>query len=286
MIAVIIVLFVFSIYFIFSRQKRLAHQRICYLCDEQKEEINWAVKKNRLSILNDRLGKAGFFSDFSRICFYAFSILLFLGCLLALVTFLSFSISLFISLYLTALITLMYLRIKAQDVERDTLFKLPLFLESVILLVESGLGVLPAVQNTVLSAKNKNETVIQIMQAVYELSSSGLPFAQALELVANSIESKPLRHVLLHLDISSNEGGALIPSLRSLADYAHQEWKLGVETRVKKLENAVVFPVFAAVLGLMLLVVAVPVVPVVDFFNGLEQQKKLDNLNNKVGVFK
>ena len=134
---------------------------------------------------------------------------------------------------------------------------------------------LPAVQQVVNNSKKRTvskATVSKIMNMVYELSSSGMPFGQALELVADKVESKPLRHVLMHLDVSSSEGGALIPSLRSLADYASKEWKLSVETRVKRLENSVVFPVFMAVIGLMLLVAAVPVVPVMDFFGNMDKE--------------
>lgn len=43
-----------------------------------------------------------------------------------------------------------------------------------------------------------------------------------------------------------------------------------VETRVKRLENLVVFPVFLAVMGLLLLTSAVPLVPVIDFMTSMK----------------
>lgn len=272
---------------VYTRHKRAALKRFLALDynDAVKEEIDWSLARNHLKSFGDRFGKAGFYSEGARrivkLIVAAFFIVVFILCLIGIGSIL---ISLFAAIYLTALTTLMFLKFRAKDLERETLFRLPLFLESVILLVESGLGVLPAVQSVVESGKRKNEPVTQVMQAVYQLSSSGLPFGQSLELVAAAIDSKPLRHVLLHLDLSSSEGGALVPSLRSLAEYAHREWKLSVEARVKGLENAVVFPVFAAVIGLMLLVVAVPIVPVVDFFSGLDKQK-LESVSKKVNTF-
>lgn len=267
--------------FLFNNNRKKAYQRLLALDQERerKQEIDWSLAKDRLRCLGDRFGKAGFYSQASRKFFLLVVAILFFSVSCAIFLFFAASnfkaivIGFVVVFYLMVLSVLMFLKYRAKDLERETLFRLPLFLESVILLVESGLGVLPAVQKVVESAKKKNQPVAQVMQAVYELSSAGLPFGQALELVAGAIDSKPLRHVLLHLDVSSSEGGALVPSLRSLAEYAHREWKISVEARVKGLENAVVFPVFAAVIGLMLLVVAVPIVPIVDFFSSLDRQQ-------------
>lgn len=287
MTILLILLSVLSIQILYTCNKRKAYQRILALGynQEAKQEVDWSLTKDRLKSFGDRFGKAGFFTEESR----RFTLLIMAACaiILQLISFFLIGnviISVVVAAYLAVFASLMFLKYRANDLERETLFRLPLFLESVILLVESGLGVLPAVQKVVESAKRQNELVGQVMQAVYELSSSGLPFGQALELVAGAIDSKPLRHVLLHLDVSSSEGGALVPSLRSLAEYAHREWKLSVEGRVKRLENAVVFPVFAAVIGLMLLVVAVPIVPVVDFFSGLDKQK-LEHASRRVSQF-
>ncbi len=260
------------------------HDRLLSLCTEAevKEEINWEIEKNSLDIFTDRFGSAGYYDEKSRNIFKAVAAISFILLAIVLAWKLNLFIAVLASLYLNTMFFLFFLKFKRKDIERETLFRLPIFLESVILLVEAGLGVLPAVQKVVNNSKNKKEPVSRIMNTVYELSSSGMPFGQALELVANKIESKPLRHVLMHLDVSSSEGGALIPSLRSLADYASKEWKLSVETRVKRLENSVVFPVFFAVIGLMLLVAAAPIDPVIEFFGSMDN-KAVRNATTKVG---
>ena len=71
----------------------------------------------------------------------------------------------------------------------------------------------------------------------------------------------------------------MIPALRGLSEHAHTEWRLSVEHRVRRLENWVVFPVFGAVLGLLLLLSAVPLVPLLS----LNQSLQTKSLNLKAG---
>ena len=177
-------------------------------------------------------------------------------------------------LYLGGMGALLHLSSRTRDFEREVLFQIPLTLEKIILLVESGLGILPALQRVVAADEIERHPnpVVRLLRLVYEFAAHGVPFGQALEMVANAVDLKPLRHVLLHLDISGNEGGELIPSLRGLSEHAHTEWKLSVEQRVRRLENIVVFPVFVSVMGLMLLTAAVPMVPVVNFAEQLKSQ--------------
>ncbi len=192
--------------------------------------------------------------------------------------------------YLGVLCWMGVLRVRAVKSEREILFELPLFLESVILLVEAGLGVLPALQRVVVSRSRRRGTLLhKLFDLVYGLTAAGMPFSEALKTVADRVEIPALRHTLLHLDITGSEGGELIPAMRSLSDHGHSEWKLSVENRLRRLENLVVFPVFAAVLGLMCLAVAVPVVPVLDFFAAAQQNKQstamVNNLQNAPAVF-
>jgi len=157
--------------------------------------------------------------------------------------------------------------------EQAILLELPILLESLILLVESGLGILPAIHKLLESSdeETKSKSARYYLRVVHEMSMRGLPFGQALENVASICPFPALRHFFLHLDIGANVGGKLGNSLRSLAQHAHQEWKLSVEARVRKLENLVVFPVFASVIGLILLTASVPLIPL------LELKDKLDN---------
>lgn len=175
-----------------------------------------------------------------------------------------------IGLYLGILAALMFLKSRQKQLEQQLIFELPLVMEELILLVEAGLGILPAVEKSVADAGSNQ--VKRLLRLVYELSAHGLPFGQAIELVSDLSSVSVIRHTLLHLDISGTEGGELIPSLRSLSDHAHTEWKIAVERRVKRLENFVVFPVFASVLGLILVTASVPLVPILHLKDSMEQR--------------
>ena len=195
-----------------------------------------------------------------------------------------------VGLYAGVVGWLYFLKWKAADYERELLYQLPITLESLVLLVESGLGMLPAIAALIEAEDVKTgiNPAVRVLRAAYDLSASGLPFASSLEAVANALESRPVRHVLLHLDISGGEGGRLGPAIRGLSDHCHSEWRLSVETRVRRLENLVVFPVFLSVMGLLLLTAAVPIVPLVEFAKSLNNKPAVagaSEVSRDAGIF-
>ena len=248
------------------------------------EEINWARSADALSSLNDRFGKAGFLTRRERtrakqIIGALLIVPIVTGIILGLraESPIGLFMGLSVGIYGGAGLALGWLRYRVRDFEREVLFQVPLVLEGLILLVEAGLSILPALEKIVnheTEAKSGNP-VTRIFRLVYELASHGIPLGQALEMVSEATDLKVLRHVLLHLDITGTEGGELVPVLRSLSEHAHTEWRLSVEYRVKRLENLVVFPVFTAVIGLMLLTAAVPLVPVLKVRDTLSSREVL-----------
>lgn len=224
----------------------------------------------RLEYLSGRLGAAGLYSKEERMRFF---FILAVGSItfITLFSLILGTLGLFIGIYISVLFVYGYLTYLTRDHEREILYRLPLALESFILLVESGLGILPAMEKLI-SSEQRNP-VLRVMSLVYHLSAHGLPFNRSSTLVANVIQHRPIRHVLLHLDISGSEGGEVIPSLKSLADHAHREWKQSVSFRIKRLEQNVVFPVFASVMGLLALAVSVPLASVIDFRDSLMEGK-------------
>jgi Flp pilus assembly protein TadB len=180
-----------------------------------------------------------------------------------------------IGLYIASIGWLLWLKAKARDVLRSAYFDLPLILEELILLIESGLGLFPAMEKVCQLDRNENVNKVGLCRKVFrksfQLAVHGMPISQAFSVVSKSINCIPLKQVLIHLDVSASIGGELLTSLRALSDQVHKEWKMQVETRVRKLENIVVFPVFMAVMGLLLLTSAVPLVPVFEFMSSLNK---------------
>lgn len=252
--------------------------------DHVNDTRDWTLGASVLRNLGDRLGRAGFVEEGARRNARRFTALAVSGLSIggSLIGFRYASLvgmvaGAIIGAYLAIVVCAVLLRRFERDHEREVYFQAPLFLESLILLVESGLGVLPALEQTIRARTDseQDDVISRVFRIVYQLSSRGFALGQALELVADSVPHKLLRHVMLHIDLSGSEGGELIPSLRSLSDYAHNEWRLAVEHRVKRLENLVVFPVFASVIGLMLLIAAVPAVPLLDLREILERGKNM-----------
>lgn len=262
--------------------------------DIVQKEIDWARSQDALSTLSDKFGQAGFLTLEERrnaklLCWAVLGFCTIAGA--AWGSLASIGAGTFFGTlggaYLGLMAWLYFLRIRSTNYRRELLFQLPLTLEALILLAESGLGILPAIEQVVTSEDSvkKRNPVIRILRLVYELTSHGMPFTQSLELVSEASELKVLRHVLLHLDISGSEGGELVPSLRSLSDHSHGEWKLSVEQRVKRLENLVVFPVFTAVIGLMFLTAAVPLIPVMKFRDNLQSGRTTTSIATETQSF-
>jgi pilus assembly protein TadC len=186
-------------------------------------------------------------------------------------------------LYASSMGYFIWLKYKINKVEREVYYDTPLFLEELVLLVESGLALFSALQQICINdkSKSKKSLVRRYMSDAYRMASSGLPVSEAFEFTARNCQFKPIKNVLLHLDVSSSVGGELVHALQALASQVHQEWKMSVETRVKKLENLVVFPVFAGVMGMMLLTAAVPLVPILDFMNSIKKVSDNTNVTNE-----
>lgn len=288
-ILLIITLLLTGLYLQFKQRHQEAQQRLTILIEDDPNfdqtfatNYNWKKAQKLLSKHRDRLGRAGLLSNRQR---RNGQILIGAICILCMTGGIALGTNsdsawaplagLFIGGYAALLIIWSYLQRLESEYHRKILFSLPLTLESLILLVETGLGILPAIAQLVQTAKaeKREDSVIDLLGIVYDFSSNGMEFSQALELVAHASAVGVFRHALLHLDLSGSEGGEIIPSLRSLSDHTHKEWRLSVEQRVRRLENLVVFPVFVSVIGLLLLTASVPLVPVMELRDSLKSSK-------------
>lgn len=242
-------------------------------------------KTGLITNLSDSLGRAGFFTSEQRRRAKRLLLLMLIGetLMAAIAGNISSGITgLFIGvpfgLLFGTLTCVAYLRLAEKEFQREIIFQLPLTLEAIVFLVESGLGVLPALSKIISQKEEvrRSSPVKQIFNVVYELTVHGMPLSQALQVVADTSNLRILRHVLLHLDMSATLGGELVPALRSLVEHAITEWRLSVDRRVKRLENLVVFPVFTAVLGLGLLTAAVPLTSLLQLGDTLNYQQQVN----------
>jgi len=256
------------------------------------EEIDYAFLSNHQKRLDPKLVDAGYLEpeEQSRINKYKIYVCL-AGMLVGIgLSFyfnhkpLALVVGAVLGLYFALVAWILWLRAKSRDVVRSAYFDLPLILEELILLIESGLGLFPALEKVCSyesdSFKGGDPGVCRkSFKKAFSLAVHGMPVSQAFALVSKSATCVPLKQVLIHLDVSASIGGELLTSLRALSDQVHREWKMQVETRVKRLENMVVFPVFLAVMGLLLLTSAVPLVPVFEFMSSMKNGANSSSLD-------
>lgn len=155
------------------------------------------------------------------------------------------------------LITL-YLNVRARRLESAILNELPLMLESLTLLVEAGVSLVSALDQLTPTESEGRRYILSLLHEARRESSAGVELSTALRGLAGLVPFSAARHVVFHLDLGLREGGSCARSLRALADYSHAEWQLAVTTRIRRLETLIVFPVFTAVLGLLMLISSGP----------------------------
>lgn len=236
----------------------------------ERTEVCLTGKKviDGLALQNTLLGKAGLVSPDER---RSFVILIAISgaILMGLAVYLGGFLGIVVGMYILLMSVVMLLKHLSMKTANLVNYYLPLNLQLLSLLVQSGVCLLPAIERVVKDSEKKTP-VSFALQSVYELVASGMTFQEALRLVAANSPYDVISQTILHLDLTGNEGGELSSALDNLTDHTQLKWKLSVESRVRRLENLVVFPVFMSVLGLLLLVSAGPVVPIVEFMDGLK----------------
>ena len=228
-----------------------------------------------LLLLNSKLGRAGYMSLESQHRIRTTQIL-WLGGICASALFVA---TLYPSLDITLLAVgsvstgwigwLVFLRRSELEFQRNLIYSIPIALENLILLVEAGLGLIPAI-----GAMIENGTSLAVnhyFRSIFDACHSGIPVVDSFKSVAHASNSPALRAMCIHLELAATDGTELGPALRSLRAHFAREWKLSVEERIKRLENLVIFPVFLSVIGMMLLLAAVPLVPVFELRETLRQ---------------
>lgn len=241
-----------------------------------------------LEVLDSRLGRAGYLTRtqqrrFVQYLVLCWCLLLAVGlCVGWLAAWNSWWIIglLVVGSYCYVLAALVFVKVKAKNFERELLFYLPLTLEQLLLLTHAGLGVVSAVRELV-DAETYNP-IVPFLTAVYQRAERGETFESALADVAEHCPFHTLKHFFLHLETSMALGAELAHSLTQLSEHIHREWQVSLEGMVRRLESAVVFPVFFAVIGLLVLVAAVPIVPLLELSDNMKQSQEASMLQSPV----
>ena len=99
----------------------------------------------------------------------------------------------------------------------------------------------------------------------YKLTEAGLPFSDALEYVAEKIESSPLRHAFIHLGVAHKEGGEIVAPLRELSDSTQLYFQESIEEEIAKMPVKATAPLLCTFAGLLIFFLASPLVQIISF---------------------
>lgn len=158
---------------------------------------------------------------------------------------------------------------QVQLYQRALEFYLPLIMERIVMAVQAGLDVLPAIK-VVLEhgAQETNNTdldpVSELLELVLRLSESGLSFEQALKDVAEGVENSALKHAFIHLGIAQKQGGELVMPLRELSDSTQLYYQESVEEMIAKMPAKATLPLICTFLGLLLTFLTTPLLQILS----------------------
>jgi len=147
---------------------------------------------------------------------------------------------------------------------REIEFFLPVVMERLVMAVEAGLDVIPALGAIVKQARDgeSEDPVTRLLGIVHHLTEQGCGLDQSLQVVTNIVDCAALRHAFVHLGLAHREGGELIAPLRELSDSTQLYYQETVEEEIAKLPVKATAPLVCTFAGLILFFITSPVVQV------------------------
>ena len=154
---------------------------------------------------------------------------------------------------------------------------LPLIMERLVMAVEAGLDVIPALKTVVeiekqqtafLMARGHRQTPDEVtiaMNLVLSRTEKGQKFEDALKEVAATYNCPTLYHAFLHLGVAQREGGELISPLKELSDATQLQYQDSVEEEIAKLPVKATAPLVLTFAGLILFFLSSPLVQIISF---------------------
>lgn len=148
----------------------------------------------------------------------------------------------------------------SREIERH----LPLVLERLVVAVQSGLDILPAL-NALTRPEGLEPPADPVSAALGSILlrvERGADADDSIRLAAHSCESLALRHALLHLAQARSHGGELSGPLRELSDATQLSSEELAEERIARMPAQAMLPLGLVFSGLLILLLTVPLLQV------------------------
>lgn len=158
--------------------------------------------------------------------------------------------------------------------QRELEFYLPIVMERIVMAVQAGLDIIPAIKAVVDLEAHSARTdslervrsvlnpVSQLLKLVYQLTEAGLGFEQSLREVAAFVECSALRHAFVHLAVAQKEGGELVMPLRELSDATQLYYQESIEEEIARLPVKATLPLVCTFAGLIICFITAPLLQV------------------------
>lgn len=148
-------------------------------------------------------------------------------------------------------------------VEKEIEFYLPLTLERLIMLIRAGHDISSALVRIVAEeagSPHKPNPVVLILSEIISLTENGVSLGKAINNVANSIDSYVVKHALIYILISHQEGGEVINPLSELSDSIQVQLQDRVEEEIAKMPIKATVPLLCTFAGLIICFLTGPLI--------------------------
>lgn len=162
---------------------------------------------------------------------------------------------------------------KKNNAKEEVEFFLPVFMEQIVMGVQAGLDVVPAIKEALVGGAAGKGKLREMLENTIILSEKGIPFTQALDQVSSDIDIPTVRHAFIHLKLAFSQGGELVRPLRELSDATQLQYQESVEEEIAKLPVKAVMPLVLTFAGLMICFLTVPIVQLSSIMKSVEPQE-------------
>jgi Flp pilus assembly protein TadB len=169
-----------------------------------------------------------------------------------------------------ASVVLLQNRLRARAAQRELAsidFHLPLVMEEVVMGVQAGLDIVPALARVLSNAEQsstKLNPVLCVFKEILDACEHGQSFRAALQAARKKQRSSAFSHALLHLSVAHTDGGNLVEVLRELAEATQRSFEESMEEMLATMPARAVMPLIMTFAGLMIFFLAVPLVQVLE----------------------
>lgn len=159
-------------------------------------------------------------------------------------------------------------RWKIKD-KRKVVFYLPLTIERLVMSVQSGLDIGPAIEKIVSNPgfSNSVNPCDALFSRVLELNKSGLTLEEALQEVAEASHLAVIKHTFSHLAAAQRDGGEILRPLIELADATQLAYQEEMDEEIAKLPIKATLPLILTFSGLLICMMTPPILQVLGLIS-------------------